>query len=61
MSKTKKELLEEIECLKHNYKCLESTIEIQKQRLVKVCNYLENKGYSLKQINEILMLPMKIK
>lgn len=61
MSKTKADLLEDIKVLKHNLKCKEETIEIQRRRLEKVCNYLENKGYSLKQINEILMLPMKIK
>ena len=56
MSKTKADLLEEIEILKHNMKCKESTIEIQRRRLSIVYKVLEEDGYSLKEINEILIL-----
>ena len=57
MSKTKADLLEEIEILKHNMKCKESTIEIQIRRLEKVCDFLITKDYSKENIREILKLP----
>lgn len=56
MSKTKADLLEEIKILKHNMKCKESTIEIQRRRLSRLYKVLEEDGYSLKEINEILKL-----
>lgn len=56
MSKTKADLLEEIKILKHNMKCKESTIEIQRRRLSRLYKVLEEDGYSLKEINEILIL-----
>lgn len=56
MSKTKADLLEEIKILKHNMKCKESTIEIQRRRLEKVCDFLITKDYSKENIREILKL-----
>ncbi len=57
MSKTKADLLEEIKVLKHNMKCKESTIEIQRRRLARVYKALEEEGYSLDIINKMLKLP----
>ena len=57
MSKTKADLLEEIKILKHNMKCKESTIEIQRRRLARVYKALEEEGYSLDIINKMLKLP----
>ena len=56
MAKTKADLIEEIKVLKHNLKCGEETIEIQRRRLEKAYEVLEGDGYSLKEINEILKL-----
>ena len=56
MAKTKADLIEDIKVLKHNLKCKEETVEIQRRRLSRVCKVLEEDGYSLKEINEILKL-----
>lgn len=56
MAKTKEDLIEDIKVLKHNMKCKESTIEIQRRRLSRLYKVLEEDGYSLKEINEILIL-----
>lgn len=56
MSKTKADLLEDIKVLNHNLKCKEETIEIQRRRLSRLYKVLEEDGYSLKEINEILIL-----
>ena len=56
MSKTKEDLIEDIKVLNHNLKCKESTIEIQRRRLSRLYKVLEEDGYSLKEINEILIL-----
>ncbi len=39
MNKTKADLLEEIKVLKHNMKCKESIIEIQRRRIEKVFDF----------------------
>ena len=57
MAKTKADLLEEIKVLKHNLKCKEETIEIQRRRLEKAYEVLEGDGYSLDTINKMLKLP----
>lgn len=57
MSKTKADLLEDIKVLNHNMKCKESTIEIQRRRLEKVCDFLITEDYSKENIREILKLP----
>ena len=56
MAKTKADLIEDIKVLNHNLKCKEETIEIQRRRLSRVYKVLEEDGYSLKEINEILKL-----
>ena len=56
MAKTKEDLIEDIKVLKHNLKCEKETIEIQRRRLSRVYKVLEEDGYSLKEINEILIL-----
>ena len=56
MAKTKADLLEDIKVLNHNLKCKEETIEIQRRRLSILYKVLEEDGYSLKEINEILIL-----
>ena len=57
MSKTKADLIEDVKVLKHNLKCKEETIEIQRRRLERAYEVLEEDGYSLKEINEMLKLP----
>ena len=57
MAKTKADLIEDIQVLKHNLKCKEETIEIQRRRLEKVCDFLITKDYSKENIREILKLP----
>lgn len=56
MAKTKEDLIEDIKVLNHNLKCEKETVEIQRRRLSRVCKVLEEDGYSLKEINEILKL-----
>ena len=56
MSKTKADLIEDIKVLNHNLKCKEETIEIQRRRLSRLYKVLEEDGYSLKEINELLQL-----
>lgn len=56
MSKTKKELEEEIKILKHNNDCLENTINIQAARLSIFYQVLEKEGYTIAQINNMLKL-----
>ena len=57
MAKTKADLIEDIKVLKHNIKCKEETIEIQRRRLERAYEVLEGDGYSLDTINELLKLP----
>lgn len=57
MAKTKEDLIEDIKVLNHNLKCKEETIEIQRRRLEKVCDFLITKDYSKENIREILKLP----
>ena len=56
MAKTKEDLIEDIKVLNHNLKCKESTIEIQRRRLEKVCDFLIEKGYSRENVREVLKL-----
>ena len=46
--------IEDIKVLNHNLKCKEETIEIQRRRLERAYEVLEEDGYSLKEINEML-------
>lgn len=57
MAKTKADLIEDIKVLKHNLKCKEETIEIQRRRLERAYEVLEGDGYSLDRINKMLKLP----
>ena len=55
-SLSKKDLIQEIECLENNIGVYKQRLEVQFQRLEKLNNYLLKKGLSHKQINEIMQL-----
>lgn len=57
MSKTKKDLEEDIAILKYNNKGLSQTINIQYARLKLAYEVLEKLGYTTKQISDMLQLP----
>jgi len=52
----KKELISEIECLRHNLDYYKEKEEIGYQRLLKFNNYLIKQGLSQKEINKIMQL-----
>lgn len=53
---SKKDLIQEIECLENNVIAYKQRLEIQFQRLEKLNNYLLKQGLSHKEINKIMQL-----
>ena len=53
---SKKDLIQEIECLENNVTAYKQRLEIQFQRLEKLNNYLLKQGLSHKEINKIMQL-----
>ena len=56
---SKKDLIQEIECLENNVIAYKQRLEIQFQRLEKLNNYLLKQGLSHKEINKIMQLEVE--